>query len=291
MFTESKHVAYIMKVAADTDSFEYEVSQHFRMSGIYWGLTAMSILGRDLQTEMASDSIIDWVMLCRDGETGGFGGSIGHDPHLLYTLSAIQILALLHKIDRLEDVDKTAKFIASMQKEDGSFMGDKWGEIDTRFTYCALSALSILGKLRSGYIDVEKSMNYIISCRNFDGGFGAVPGGESHAGQIFCCIGALSIGGALEYVDENLLGWWLCERQCDSGGLNGRPEKQADVCYSWWILSSLSILGRTAWIDKNMLIHFIIQCQDCDDGGIADRPGIQLSVVNDIKTIMTFFVH
>lgn len=41
-----------------------------------------------------------------------------------------------------------------------------------------------------------------------------------------------------------LLGWWLCERQCDSGGLNGRPEKQADVCYSWWILSALKILGK-----------------------------------------------
>jgi geranylgeranyl transferase type-2 subunit beta len=74
-----------------------------------------------------------------------------------------------------------------------------------------------------------------------------VPGAESHAGQIFCCIGALSIGGALEeYVDADLLGWWLSERQCDSGGLNGRPEKQADVCYSWWILSSLSILGRVS---------------------------------------------
>ena len=85
------------------------------------------------------------------------------------------------------------------------------------------------------------------SCRNFDGGFGAVPVAESHAGQIVCCVGALSIGSALHYVDEDLLGWGLSERQCDSGGLNGRPEKQADVCYSWWILSSLSILGRVSY--------------------------------------------
>lgn len=64
-------------------------------------------------------------------------------------------------------------------------------------------------------------------------------------------MGALSIAGALEHVDKDLLGWWLCERQCDSGGLNGRPEKQADVCYSWWILSSLSILGRVS--ERNVL--------------------------------------
>lgn len=75
-----------------------------------------------------------------------------------------------------------------------------------------------------------------------------MPGAESHAGQIFCCIGALSIGKGLKHVDIDLLGWWLSERQCDSGGLNGRPEKQADVCYSWWILSSLDILGRVSCI-------------------------------------------
>jgi geranylgeranyl transferase type-2 subunit beta len=69
-------------------------------------------------------------------------------------------------------------------------------------------------------------------------------GAESHAGQIFCCVGALSIADGLDVIDRDLLGWWLSERQCDNGGLNGRPEKQSDVCYSWWILSSLSIMGR-----------------------------------------------
>lgn len=109
--------------------------------------------------------------------------------------------------------------------------------------HVVLSAeLRILCLIRKPSFDSTPPEN--ISCRNFDGGFGAVPGAESHAGQIFCCVAALSIGNALHLVDEDLLGWWLCERQCDSGGLNGRPEKQADVCYSWWILSSLSIMGR-----------------------------------------------
>jgi len=35
-------------------------------------------------------------------EGGGFGGSERHDPHLLYTLSAVQVLALY---DRLHEVD------------------------------------------------------------------------------------------------------------------------------------------------------------------------------------------
>lgn len=77
----------------------------------------------------------------------------------------------------------------------------------------------------------------------------------------------------LQYVDDELLGWWLCERQCDSGGLNGRPEKQADVCYSWWNIASLIMIGKLDWISKEKLIQFILDCQDLDDGGIADRPG------------------
>lgn len=53
----------------------------------------------------------------------------------------------------------------------------------------------------------------------------------------------------------------LCERQTRSGGLNGRPEKLQDVCYSWWCLSALSILGRLHWIDRAALTDFILDCQ------------------------------
>merc|ERR1711957_260863 len=79
-------------------------------------------------------------------------------------------------------------------------------------------------------------------------------------------------------VDADLLCWWLGERQCDSGGMGGRPEKQADVCYSWWILSSLSILGKVDWINVDKLAGFILKAQDDEDGGIADRPGDMVDV-------------
>lgn len=60
--------------------------------------------------------------------------------------------------------------------------------------------------------------------------------------------------GHLHLVDADRLGWWLCERQLPSGGLNGRPEKLPDLCYSWWVLSSLAILDRFHWIDKKKLV-------------------------------------
>ncbi|CAH9142707.1 unnamed protein product [Cuscuta epithymum] len=187
----------------------------------------------------------------------------------MYTLSAIQVLALFDKIDVL-DIDKISNYIVGLQNEDGSFSGDMWGEVDTRFSYIAISSLALLRQLDK--IDMEKAVQYILSCKNVDGGFGCTPGAESHAGQIFCCVGALAITGSLHHVDKDLLGWWLCERQVKSGGLNGRPEKLPDVCYSWWVLSSLIMIDRVDWIDKEKLVKFILDCQDRENGGISDRP-------------------
>ncbi|KAF8391444.1 hypothetical protein HHK36_023749 [Tetracentron sinense] len=301
-----KHVLYILSIEKKKDDLESVVMEHLRMNGVYWGLTTLDLLGK-LGT-VDPDEVVSWVMKCRH-ESGGFGGNIGHDPHILYTLSAVQILALLDKLDVL-DVDNLStcilQDISGLQNGDGSFSGDVWGEIDTRcffpspaslFSYIAICCLSILHLLDR--INVEKAVNYIVRCKNLDGGFGCTPGGESHAGQIFCCVGALAITGSLHHVDKDLLGWWLCERQVKSGGLNGRPEKLPDVglpetelflrtfcslfskndpfvllqvCYSWWVLSSLIMIDRVHWIDKENLVKFILDCQDKENGGISDRP-------------------
>jgi geranylgeranyl transferase type-2 subunit beta len=288
-FYAGLHAQYITSLASKLDkptSYEGAITEHLRVSGVYWSLTALSLLqsadtvDQSMGVTVPSPDennrppIIDWVFECFDAKNGGFGGTPGHDAHLLYTLSAVQILALA---DRLDDPRLEKKFVidfvSSLQQPDGSFSGDRWGEIDTRFTYCALSTLSILGALDR--VEVRKAAIYIQQCRNLDGGFGSVIGAESHAGQVFCCIGALSIAKSLDLLERDgtdLLGWWLAERQVDSGGLNGRPEKQADVCYSWWILSSLSIMGKLPWINGDRLASFILQCQDDEDGGIADRP-------------------
>ena len=141
----------------------------------------------------------------------------------------------------------------------GAFAGDEWGETDTRFLYAALNALSILGEM--DLIDIPKAVTYVQACANSDGGFGVCPGAESHAGQIFACLGALSITGRLDLIDRDRTGAWLSDRQLPSGGLNGRPEKLEDVCYSWWVGSSLAMIGRLHWINGDNLRNFILKCQ------------------------------
>lgn len=131
-------------------------------------------------------------------------------------------------------------------------------------------------------VDTTKAISYIQACANFDGGYGTSPGAESHAGQIFTCVGALAILGRLDLVDRDRLGAWLSERQLNNGGLNGRPEKLEDVCYSWWVMSSLAIIDRLHWIDADALAKFILQCQDSQSGGIADRPGDVVDVFHTV---------
>jgi len=153
-------------------------------------------------------------------------------------------------------------------------------------------------------VDVDKAVAHVQACANFDGGYGTSPGAESHAGQVFTCVGALAIAGRLDLVNQDRLGAWLSERQCKNGGLNGRPEKKEDVCYSWWVMSTMAMLDKLHWIDRDKLASFILQCQvrtvlmagrrhfastavtdpcqDPDEGGLADRPGDRVDVFHTV---------
>ncbi|KAK7822549.1 geranylgeranyl transferase type-2 subunit beta 2 [Quercus suber] len=250
-----KHIQHILTV--EKDDFVSVLMEHLRMSGAYWGLTTLDLLEK-LDT-VDVDKVVSWVMKCQ------------------------------HESD-----------VAGLQNEDGSFSGDIWGEVDTRFSYIAICCLSILRRLNK--INVEKAVSYIVSCKKFGWWiwmhtWWGVPCRAKYASYltqnlymkfyflisfdkstvhftsiiffakqlclfivcilnpkflftkylmslstvtaVFCCVAALSLMGSLHLIDKDLLGWWLCERQVNSGGLNGRPEKLTD---------------------------------DMENGGISDRP-------------------
>jgi len=55
----------------------------------------------------------------------------------------LQILCLFDAVDTL-DCEKVVSYIVGLQRPDGSFSGDKWGEVDTRFSMCAAASLALL---------------------------------------------------------------------------------------------------------------------------------------------------
>ena len=123
------------------------------MSGAYWGLCALEILNAG--EEMNKEELVSWVLKCQN-EDGGFGGNIDHDSNLVfvrfavmsrsYTLSALQILAICDKMETI-DADRVAVFIKGLYQPDGSFITDKYGELDMRFIYCAVQSMALLKRL------------------------------------------------------------------------------------------------------------------------------------------------
>ena len=81
------------------DELEYWLTEHLRLNGLYWGLTALHMLGRP--DALPRNEAIEFVLSCQC-EDGGFGAAPGHDAHLLYTVSAVQVLATVDALDVLE---------------------------------------------------------------------------------------------------------------------------------------------------------------------------------------------
>ncbi|OTF70019.1 geranylgeranyl transferase type-2 subunit beta-like protein [Euroglyphus maynei] len=277
-FFLDKHVKFLNNYAKNKDnSYEQIMVEYLKMNGIYWTITALKLADSSIENDIRQE-IIELIRSCKH-PNGGISAAPRHDPHILYTLSAIQILVSFdvnlessNPEESVIDVNKTVEFIMSLQNDDGSFNGDHWGEVDVRFTFCSIASLALLKRLDA--IDLDRAIDFVMKCYNqIDGAFGCRPNSESHSGLTYCCLGSLSIAGQLHRIDADRLGWWLAERQLPSGGLNGRPEKLPDLCYSWWVLSSLAIIGRLHWINKQKLLCFIMACQDNETGGFSDRPG------------------
>lgn len=277
-FHGDKHVKYIQSLdsEASKQTYEYWLSEHLRLNGLYWGITALATMNRI--DALPRDEVIKFVLQCYDESTGGFAPFPGHDAHILPTLSGLQVLLTYDALDALSEEQREGitLFILSLKCENGSFKGDSFGEVDTRFVFTAVYLLQILGKLTKDIADAASK--FILSCRNFDGGFGLLPGSESHAAQAYTCLGTLAICEQLLALD-NRTPTWLSERQVlPSGGFNGRPEKLPDVCYSWWVLLCLSMMKKAHWISFEHLESFILQCQDYEKGGFSDRPDNQTDV-------------
>lgn len=68
------------------------MTEYLRMSGIYWSVTAMDLMGK--LEMMNREEIIEFIKQCQN-ENGGIGASIDHDPHILYTLSAVQVMTYI----------------------------------------------------------------------------------------------------------------------------------------------------------------------------------------------------
>ena len=97
------HVKYIQSLDTRKDQYEYWLTEHLRLNGLYWGLASLHLL-REPQA-LPRKETIEFILSCQH-ENGGFGAAPGHDAHMLYTVSAVQILSM---IDALGDLETRGK--------------------------------------------------------------------------------------------------------------------------------------------------------------------------------------
>lgn len=93
------HVKYIQSLDTRKDDLEYWLTEHLRVNGLYWGLTALDLMNHI--DALPRDKMIDYVKGLQR-EDGGFGADNHHDSHMTHTLSAIQVLITLDAIHVIE---------------------------------------------------------------------------------------------------------------------------------------------------------------------------------------------
>jgi len=62
-FVPLAHRAYITRVSEDSAAYEYVVSEHLRMSGIYWAATALDLIQH--LDALDAGAIVDFVLKCQ----------------------------------------------------------------------------------------------------------------------------------------------------------------------------------------------------------------------------------
>ena len=248
-----------------------------RLTVAYFCTSALDLLGALDAVEAAP--IVEWIYAQQvvppaDGgaglpaeRRGGFrGGGYNGAPfaaggapsahaldtaHIAMTYTALAVLTMLgDDLGRVRRAE-TLAFVRSLQGADGSFRAYAGGEADMRFVYCAAAICTLLGDGVSGGggewsgLDREAATAYVLSAVSYDAGVGLGPGQEGHGGSVYTGIAALALLGTLDRLPTpRRLVDWCVARQV--GGFQGRPNKDEDTCYSFWIGATLALLGEAA---------------------------------------------
>ncbi|XP_037793002.1 geranylgeranyl transferase type-1 subunit beta-like [Penaeus monodon] len=194
--------------------------------------------------------------------------------HITMTYTALASLVILG--DDLSRVNREAVLahVAALQCEDGSFFSTLGGsENDMRFMYCAATICYILQDFSA--INIDAAVKYIVNSMSYEGAMGQGIYLESHGGSSYCAVATLQLMGKLDSGLSNTqrqrLVRWLVSRLTE-GGFQGRPNKRADTCYTFWIGASLKLLGCLDLLDISALRQFVLSTQDPITGGLAKYP-------------------
>ncbi|KAI8149433.1 terpenoid cyclases/protein prenyltransferase alpha-alpha toroid [Fennellomyces sp. T-0311] len=307
-FNKQKHIDYFVANLRMLPT-AYTETETNRMTLAYFCLSSLELLGA-LDTSISDQNKKDWIdwiyaqQIKPDSkglnrEHCGFRGSpysgrvfdahadeTEYRPydssHIASTYTALLNLLLLG--DDLSRVDRDGIIgtIKSLQQPDGSIAPTKGSlEQDARFLYCACAVSFILNDWRG--LDIDLSVEYAKRLQTYEHTFGQSPNNEAHGGSTFCGVGALTLMGKQDAVlnKEKLIRWCLNQQ---TTGFAGRPNKEADACYCFWIGASLEMLGAFDLVNHENCRDFLLACQT-KIGGFGKTPGSHPDVMHSYMGI------
>ncbi len=97
MLLKELHLKFLASLPRLTETkLEYAMMSHLRTSVLYWTLTAEALLGCTAETfSIKPPEALAYLQSVYQAQSGGFAGDVGHDGHLLFTLSALQVLKII----------------------------------------------------------------------------------------------------------------------------------------------------------------------------------------------------
>lgn len=276
------------------------------IAATYFALTSLAILGDDLG-RVRREECLNWLKLLQlqDGTFGealSVGGEVrgGKDMRFCYCAAAIRWML---RVDGCEvediDIDRLMCFFEASQTYEGGFANGPFHEAQAGWTYCALSAISLLGKFPSGSPSMqlvdswpwahsyERLLGYLVSRQTSllreedneedDSGptdvdpkmsFGVSKGHHSDGIEIeiASCVPP-------EYFLPDEVDIEPSDSELQFAGLTGRCNKPADTCYTFWAGGSLAILNKLHLIDQDALHQYLFTMTQHQIGGFGKLPG------------------
>lgn len=266
-FTPERHIRYFSHSLQQVPD-AYQKLDTSRLTLVHFCVHALDLLGV-LRDKVDIPTIVEWIYSLQQASGGFCGGSfLGNETspyshsHIAMTYTALATLTALG--NDLSRVNKKA-IVASLhhlQRPNGSFQAvlGMDSEHDMRFLYCACAISYMLNDWRA--IDKDKAVEYIKSCISFDGAIALLPGQEGHGGSTFCGVASLVLMNKLDEIPKSLVNnliYWCVSRQV--GGMQGRPNKLEDTCYSYWIGGTLCLLGKLQLLEETTLSEYVLTCQ------------------------------
>uniref|UniRef100_H2YT29 Geranylgeranyl transferase type-1 subunit beta n=1 Tax=Ciona savignyi TaxID=51511 RepID=H2YT29_CIOSA len=277
-FERKKHIRFFTRILQILPS-RYAILDTSRLTVAFFALSGLGVLDAlDAIPDKDKQEIIEWIYTLQvvGNKASDMETTNNYDcSHIAMTYTGLASLLILG--DDLRRVNKHAclEGIKALQLPDGSFKSSYDGsENDMRFIYCACCVCTMLDDFSA--INQATATNFIMKSLCHDGAFGQGPGHESHGGSTYCACASLQLMGRLTTTlspkQLKRLEYWCISRQ--RNGFNGRPHKDDDTCYSFWVGASLKILGIFDLVDFKENENFVLSTQDIIVGGFAKWPQI-----------------